>query len=116
MSYTPTTWATGDTVTAALLNKMEQGISDASSGGGGGGGSVLTVNVTEDENTPDLFVCDKTAGEMFLASVVVLFVNNATKNTVVIASNASGQYVFTDFDGNEYTAQNSTDYPSCDMS
>lgn len=41
MSYTPTTWATGDTVTAALLNKMEQGISDASSGGGGGGAFVV---------------------------------------------------------------------------
>ena len=26
MSYTPTNWQTGDTVTAALLNKMEQGI------------------------------------------------------------------------------------------
>lgn len=26
MSYTPTTWATGDTITAAGLNKMEQGI------------------------------------------------------------------------------------------
>lgn len=26
MSYTPTTWQEGDTITAALLNKMEQGI------------------------------------------------------------------------------------------
>lgn len=32
MSYTPTTWAAGDTVTAAKLNKLEQGV--ASSGGG----------------------------------------------------------------------------------
>ena len=29
MSYTPTQWATGDTVTAALLNKMEGGIQTA---------------------------------------------------------------------------------------
>ena len=29
MSYTPTTWATGDTITAAGLNKMEQGIAGA---------------------------------------------------------------------------------------
>ena len=32
MSYTPTTWTTGDTITATKLNKMEQGI--ASAGGG----------------------------------------------------------------------------------
>lgn len=29
MSYTPTTWATGDTVTSAKLNNMETGISNA---------------------------------------------------------------------------------------
>ena len=29
MSYTPTQWATGDTVTAERLNKMEQGIQTA---------------------------------------------------------------------------------------
>lgn len=28
MSYTPTNWQTGDTITASLLNKMEQGIKD----------------------------------------------------------------------------------------
>lgn len=30
MSYTPTNWQTGDTVTAEKLNKMEQGIETAS--------------------------------------------------------------------------------------
>ena len=53
MSYTPTEWQTGDTITAAGLNKMERGISDASSGGG----AALFVNVTYDsqqyEWTPD---------------------------------------------------------------
>ena len=29
MAYTPTTWQTGDTITAAGLNKMEQGIANA---------------------------------------------------------------------------------------
>ena len=28
MSYTPTTWASGDTVTSALLNKLEQGVAN----------------------------------------------------------------------------------------
>ena len=31
MAYTPTTWETGDTITAAGLNKMEQGIANAGS-------------------------------------------------------------------------------------
>lgn len=30
MSYTPTTWTTGDTVTASAMNKIEQGIAGAS--------------------------------------------------------------------------------------
>ena len=30
MAYTKTTWRTDDVITAALLNKMEQGIYDAS--------------------------------------------------------------------------------------
>lgn len=38
MSYTPTEWGNGDVITAAKLNKMEQGISEASSGGSSGGG------------------------------------------------------------------------------
>lgn len=55
MSYTPTTWAAGDTVTAAKLNKLEQGV--ASSG-------VLVVNITWADGTA---TCDKTASEMFTA-------------------------------------------------
>ena len=31
MAYTPTTWTTGDTITATKLNKMEQGIANAGS-------------------------------------------------------------------------------------
>lgn len=29
MAYTPTTWTTGDTITASSMNKIENGISDA---------------------------------------------------------------------------------------
>lgn len=31
MSYTPTNWSTGDTITASALNKIEQGIVDGGS-------------------------------------------------------------------------------------
>ena len=41
MSYTPTEWKAGDTVTSAKLNKLEQGV--ASSGSG-----VLMVHVNEE--------------------------------------------------------------------
>lgn len=34
MAYEPKTWACGDVVTADALNKIEQGIAEASSGGG----------------------------------------------------------------------------------
>lgn len=42
MSYTPTTWTTGDTITATKLNKIEQGIADA---GGGGYDLVIEYDV-----------------------------------------------------------------------
>lgn len=29
MSYTPTTWTTGDTITATKMNKLEQGVANA---------------------------------------------------------------------------------------
>ena len=43
MSYTPTSWSTGDTITAAAMNKIENGIANA--GGGGGGLASLTVHM-----------------------------------------------------------------------
>lgn len=49
MSYTPTTWANGDTITAQKMNNIEQGIVDASSGGGGGVVVIPTTGVYSDE-------------------------------------------------------------------
>lgn len=42
MSYEPTNWKTGDVVTSAKLNKLEQGVADA------GGSFVTTVTATYD--------------------------------------------------------------------
>lgn len=47
MSYTPTSWTTGDTITASALNKIEQGIADA----GGGGAVIITDNGTALDKT-----------------------------------------------------------------
>lgn len=54
MAYTPTTWVTGDTVTATKLNKIENGIANA--------GSALICNAT---NSGQNYVLDKTAQEIY---------------------------------------------------
>lgn len=43
MSYTPTTWNTGDTITPSALNKIENGIADA----GGGGVASVRISATD---------------------------------------------------------------------
>lgn len=58
MSYNPTTWADGDEVTPALLNKMEQGV--------GGGSSAFFVNCTYNSNIR-CAQADKTWGEIYNA-------------------------------------------------
>lgn len=57
MSYTPTTWTTGDIISASAMNKIENGIANA-----GGGGVV--VNVTSENGT---FTMDKTFAEIYEA-------------------------------------------------
>lgn len=44
MSYTPTNWKAGDTVTSTKLNKMEQGIVNA------GGANILVTNCNLDSS------------------------------------------------------------------
>lgn len=62
MSYSPTTWESGDVISSAKLNKIEQGIANA---GGGGGSNVVVVGVevvnTEDGATATF---DKTFAEL----------------------------------------------------
>lgn len=45
MSYTPTTWTTGDTITASAMNKIENGIANA------GSGVIITDNGTALDKT-----------------------------------------------------------------
>ena len=47
MSYEPTTWKAGDTVTSAKLNKMEQGIANS------GGSLIITASALSDNLTLD---------------------------------------------------------------
>lgn len=62
MSYTPTNWNCGDVVTAAALNKIEQGIADA-------GDDMFITLVEYDaqqsmQSDEDVFVANHTAAEM----------------------------------------------------
>ena len=48
MGYTPTTWVSGDTVTAAKLNKMEQGIASS-----GGSATILYTGISNSSGSKD---------------------------------------------------------------
>ena len=48
MSYTPTTWATGDVITAEKLNNMENGIANAGSGTSAGNAVVFEFTAAQD--------------------------------------------------------------------
>ena len=60
MSYEPTTWAAGDTVTSAKLNKMEQGIATVNNS------NILFVNMIIEDAVN--FTLDKTWKEIYEAS------------------------------------------------
>ena len=47
MAYTPKTWQCDDTITADELNRIEQGIAEASQGGGGTEPLIVTVTSRE---------------------------------------------------------------------
>lgn len=62
MSYNPTQWSAGDTVTSAKLNKIEQGIRN---------NGFLEINVIIDEET--LQPClDKTWQEIYDANISII--------------------------------------------
>lgn len=53
MSYTPTTWTTGDTITATAMNKIENGIANA--GGGTGGVIINDTSGTLDKTFAEIY-------------------------------------------------------------
>lgn len=60
MSYTPTTWTTGDTITASAMNKIEQGIAN-----GGSGALICTVAYNDDLGA---YALNKTVQEIYDAT------------------------------------------------
>lgn len=65
MSYTPTEWDNGDVITAAKLNKIEQGISEVSNSSGSCGG--LEPLIVTAEMSHSGVTVDKTYAEIVAA-------------------------------------------------
>lgn len=70
MSYTPTTWNTGDTITPSALNKIEQGIANA------GGGNPAIKMVANDFGSyshicGEFLLCTLVGGSYVPASIYV---------------------------------------------
>lgn len=81
MSYTPTNWATGDTITAEKLNKLEQGVASA--------GSVLILTDTNE-------TLDKTWQEIYDAPFAVIKKDDAGERYAYPVSGVyedSGEYI-----------------------
>jgi hypothetical protein len=103
MSYTPTQWKAGDTVTSAKLNKMEQGIA--------GGANILLVSATLHGGNPPIL--DKTWQEIFdadIAFVVTAEEDYKTIDYVRAIGIDEGNYIVMVGDHN-YTADAADDYP-----
>ena len=60
MSYTPTTWATGDVVTAVKLNKLESGVSNFNKG---------ELTIVEFVLTGNYYYANMTAGNIAAAAL-----------------------------------------------
>lgn len=106
MSYEPTNWKSGDTVTSAKLNKIEQGIANA----GGGGGALI---VTETDGT-----LNKTWQEIHDAAPLVWMESEGAFMPLGGALNEDGDYmvVFIEYQphGNEfrtYVTDSASGYP-----
>ncbi len=117
--YTPTVWAAGDTVTAAKLNKMEQGIADGYSSGGG---LILHVN-----QSGDTYTLDKTWQEIWDAmesgqSVLVVKSDSESGYGSVYHTYVTNIYFETGeiidyvvYAGNNFSAGSPSGYPSFSM-
>ena len=101
MSYTPTNWKSGDVVTSAKLNKLEQGVADA-------GGALV---VTHTDGT-----LDKTWQEVhdaMLSSGAVLVNQNSGVTSFVFAGTSGlGQYHVDTAMGDEFYTDSADGYPS----
>lgn len=94
MAYDPTVWKSGDTITSAKLNKLENGLAEASGGGTGGGVVVCTHNV-------ETLALDKTWNELKNAastSVIIVLTGDDYETSIGIL-----KYIAIDTDDEDNT-------------
>lgn len=111
MSYNPTQWSAGDTVTSAKLNKMEQGISN---------NEVLEINAIMDVETGSIHL-DKTWQEIYNANNSVIIISSGSEeypmrmkvicagvneNSFVVVCFLEGPIVFSATDPDDYPIMN----------
>lgn len=106
MSYTKHTWTNGETITAAKLNNIENGIEAATSGDSGIGSVIVTV---EDVLGEPLNLTWQEIYDASFNSVVVLV------NTLEYRGDTSSEY-YKEVDPMEscyYDAYDNPEYPYC---
>ena len=112
MSYEPTVWKAGDTVTSAKLNKLEQGVAS----------NVLVVNTIIDEEN-ETVTLNKTWQEIFNADFAIVMLTNQNfvaeerKEYIPIASVShllEGSYSVV-VGGTRYITDSADGYPIGDM-
>ena len=129
MSYVPTNWKSGDVVTSAKLNKMEQGIADSSGDSSGG-----SVEIIEASYTDNGMILGKTAkeiadlmksGKLVFArlyeedvnfySCMDLHINSMTKYKDTLSWNFTASSPDEDFQIFVFIAETDNDYPTADL-
>lgn len=86
MSYSPTTWKSGDVVTSAKLNKLEQGVAEA--GSGGGGWNTIPVTFVNTGTNPYKVIMNNVADGMLRESVEIPGDGSVVVNVLVYGSGA----------------------------
>lgn len=87
MSYTPTSWNTGDTITAAAMNKIENGIANA-------GATIITVPLTD---TGAAYISPSGSGDLSWNDIAAAFESGSVvrlvyenNNTPVMTTQITG--------------------------
>jgi hypothetical protein len=110
MSYTPTEWKAGDTVTSAKLNKLEQGVASS------GGTDILFVTATYDD-VEQTYTLNKTWTEIYNANVAIItFTDTDMKGIALVTEieHTGEGYAVQDVNGTTYIADSANGYPASD--
>lgn len=106
MSYTPTEWKSGDTVTSAKLNKIEQGIA--------AGGGILIAHIIDNGNNPQTL--DKTWQEIHDADICYIINRDDEQSNCALVIetkiNKGGEYAVNIFNFDSPTQTCTADSPN----